>query len=230
VAVRRMRLRAPSGARVDIGLPADAPVSSVAAAVRFGGGSYGTGFGIGPRGYHDFAARHVAPATLRERLVVQGREVLVAEADDGESSWATLLGTHHELMTVYAGPAPGRDRIAALFGSLRITDQADGLTVAPRAATLLDTLSEQLMLTVRGRGAVCVPGRRQARALIPAYAGAAATYGEFWKAPYPGGSGRHAFVLGCPAGAAEVHLATSAAVPEREYLEWLDGISVSWID
>ncbi|MGH8880198.1 MAG: hypothetical protein ACRD0P_23075, partial [Stackebrandtia sp.] len=99
-----------------VALPADKPVSSVAAGVRFAGGSYGTGFQIGPRGYHEFACTKVAPATTRDRFLVHGREVVLAEANDWQSSVATLIGTYHELMTVYAGPAPRRDRVSALFG------------------------------------------------------------------------------------------------------------------
>jgi hypothetical protein len=224
--VRQMVLRAPSGARVEIRLPDDAPVASVAAGVRFVGGSYGTGFGIGPRGYHDFAARHVAPATPRDRLVVAGREVVVAEAADGQSSWATLLGPYHELMTVFAGPAPRRDRVLGLFGALSVEDHVDGMVVRPRRATLLDAMAEQVMVVVAGRGALCVPGPRQAPAFTPRHAGAPTRYGEVWKAPYAGMPGRTAFVLGCPAGTAEVHF-PGRDVGERE-LAWLDGLAVAW--
>src|SRR5262245_60485073 len=105
MASQRLELVAPSGSRVRVDLPADRPVSHVAAGVRFAGGSYGTGFQIGRRGYHDFACRYVAPAAPRDRFLVHGREVVVAEANDRQSSVATMIGTYHELMTVYAGPA-----------------------------------------------------------------------------------------------------------------------------
>jgi hypothetical protein len=229
----RLNLVAPSGATVDVDLPDGSPVSSVAAGVRFAGGSFGTGFQIGPRGYHDFAATVVAPATQRDRLVVHGREVVVAEADDGESSWATLLGTYHELMTVYAGPAPRRDRVLALFSSLRIADRVGGMVVRPRSATLLDTMSEQVMVVVKDRGSLCIPGPRQARALTPRHAGARTLHGEVWKAPYPGAEGSsrasaHMFILGCAGGVAEVHLPPTPAVAESDQLAWLDGINVGW--
>jgi hypothetical protein len=212
---------APSGGRVRVRLPDEGrPVPSVATAVRFAGGSYGTGFQIGPRGYHRFATTVVSRARTTERMVVGGRELVVAEAVDGESSVATLIGEHHELMTVYAGPAPRRERVFALFDSLRVRDEPDGMSVRPRAATLLDLLSEQVMVAVRGRGAVCVPGRRQALALAPRHAGAATRFGEVWKVPRPGGTG-HSYLLGCPAGLAEVHLTAGT-------LDWLDGIEIAW--
>ncbi|MFT7839706.1 hypothetical protein Q5530_26480 [Saccharothrix sp. BKS2] len=208
-------------------------MSSVATAVRFAGGSYGTGFQIGPRGYHDFARAHVAPATTTDRFLVHGREVVVAEAHDGESSWATLVGTYHELMTVYAGPAPRRDRVFALFNSLRVDDRVGGMVVRPRSATLLESMSEHVVVVVRDFGSVSVPGPRQARDHVPAHAGAPTRHGEVWKVALPGARGStalsdHTFVVGCAAGVAEVHLSGTPHRTDRERLDWLAGIGVAW--
>jgi hypothetical protein len=233
--VQRLQLRAPSGARVSIDLPGDAPVASVVGGVRFVGGSFGTGFQIGPRGYQDFACRYVAPATPRERFVVSGREVVVAEAIDRASSTATMMGAYHELMTVYAGPAPDRARVSALFGALRVDDHVDGMVVRPRAATLLDTMDEQIIVAVRHRGSVCVPGPRQARDLVPRHAGAPTRHGEVWKLAHRP-TGRSAappgrtFVLGCRAGVAQVHLARAEGVSEEAQLDWLNELNVTWHD
>ncbi|RLK58115.1 hypothetical protein [Actinokineospora cianjurensis] len=220
---QRLDLVAPSGAEVAITLPGLEPVSSIAAAVRFAGGSYGTGFQIGPLGYQAFAGTHVAPAKTTDRFLVHGREVVVTEADDGQSSTAALIGTHHELMTVYAGPAPRRDRVFALFNSLRVTDTPAGLLVAPRRATLLDTMSEHLILAVRGYGQISIPGPAQARTHIPTHAGAPTHHGEVWKVPLAGSG--HMFVLGFPTAAAEVQLA-QAPTPTR--LAWLNAINIAW--
>ncbi|MEV6824467.1 hypothetical protein [Amycolatopsis sp. NPDC051102] len=227
MATQRLRLVAPGGDRVTVDLPAAEPVSHVVAGVRFVGGSFGTGFQIGPRGYHDFACTHVAPARTRDRLVVHGREVVVAEADDGQTSLATLIGTYHELMTVYAGPAPRRDRVLALFGSLRIEDHVGGMTVVPRAATLLDSANEHLVVVVRHHGSLSIPAPRHAAALLPRHAGAPTKHGEVWKAGYAAGSGR-SFILGCPAGVAEVHLADTPVKTDQDRLDWLDEIAVAW--
>ncbi|WP_103352770.1 hypothetical protein [Amycolatopsis sp. CA-128772] len=227
MATQRLRLVAPGGARVTVDLPAAAPVSHVVAGVRFVGGSFGTGFQLGPRGYHEFACTHVAPATTRDRLVVHGREVVVAEADDGQTSLATLIGTYHELMTVYAGPAPRRDRVLALFSSLRIEDHVGGMTVVPRAATLLDSANEHFVVVVRHHGSLSIPGPRHAAALLPRHAGARTKHGEVWKAAGTAGSPR-SFILGCPAGVAEVHLADTPAKTEQERLDWLGEIGIAW--
>ncbi|MDQ3579897.1 MAG: hypothetical protein M3443_20325 [Actinomycetota bacterium] len=233
ITAQRLNLVAPSGDRVTISLPGEKPVSSVAAAMRFAGGSYGTGFQIGSRGYHDFACTHVAPATTRERLLVHGREVVVAEADNGESSVATLIGDYHELMTVYAGPAPRRDRVFALFNSLRIEDRVEGMVVVPRRATLLDSMSEHIVVAVKDFGSVSIPGPRQARNHLPTHAGASTRHGEVWKVAMPGAENStklsdHVFILGCAAGVAEIHLADSGTPSDQERLDWLDGIDVAW--
>jgi hypothetical protein len=235
MALQQLRLVAPSGGQVTIELPADKPVASVAAGVRFAGGSFGTGFQIGPRGYHDFACTYVAPAARRERFLVYGREVIVAEANNQESSVATLMGTYHELMTVYAGPAPTRDRVFALFSSLHIEDRFGGMVIKPRSATLLDTMSEHLVVVIKDRGSLSIPGPRQALALAPRHAGARTRFGEVWKAPYPGAEGstkaaEHSFILGCARGMAEIHLASTTATTESQLLDWLNEINVAWHD
>lgn len=231
--MQRLDLVAPSGGHLTVELPADPLVSSVVAGVRFAGGSYGTGFQIGPRGYHDFACTHVAPATTIDRFLVHGREVVVAEAVDKQSSVATLIGDYHELMTVYAGPAPRHDRVFALFSSLRIVDQVAGMIVMPARATLLDTLTEHVVVVVPGRGSMSIPGPAQARALVPAHAGAPTRHGEVWKAPYPGAEGSsavgdHSYVLGCAAGVAEIHLNGRGATPDGVLLDWLNEVDVTW--
>jgi len=228
---QQLHLVAPAGRRLTVNLPSDPLVSNVVAGVRFAGGSFGTGFQVSPRGHHDFACTHVAPATQVDRLLVHGREVIVAEARDGRSSVATLVGDYHELTTVYAGPAPRRDRVQALFSSLQVVDQVAGMVVQPVAATLLDTMTEHVVVVVRGRGSVSIPGPRQAMALLPRHAGVATRHGEVWRTPYPGAEGStrvtdYSYVLACAAGMAEVHLAGD--VPDSSLLDWLDEIDVAW--
>jgi hypothetical protein len=67
-----------------------------------------------------------------------------------------------------------------------------------------------------------IPGPRQAVALVPRHAGAPTRYGEVWKAASPAAEGRHSFILGCPAGLAEVHLTDPGA------LDWLAEIDIAW--
>lgn len=231
--LQQLNLVAPDGRQLTVDLPADPVVSHVMASVRFAGGSHGTAFQIGPRGSHLFACTHVMPATQLERFLVHGREVVVAEALDRRSSMATLFGDYHELMTVYAGPAPRRDNVLSLFSSLRIVDEVAGMAVEPVSATLLDTMSELVVVVVQGRGAVSIPGPRQALGLVPRHAGAPTKHGEVWKAPYPGAEGStgardHSYVLGCAAGMAEIHLSGAGVTPDSQLFDWLNEINVAW--
>jgi hypothetical protein len=230
---RQLTLVSPSGGNVRVDLPSDSHVVSVAAGVRFAGGSYGTGFQIGPRGYHDFACQHVAPAKQRERITVYGREVVIAEATNGESSLATLIGDYHELMTVYAGPAPHRDRVFSLFSSLRIEDRADGMVLRPRSATLLDTMNEQLIIVVQDRGSIAIPGPRQARVLAPQHQGARTKHGEVWRTLLPGiASGTKlndfTYMLGFSTAVAEVYLNVTDKVTDGQLLDWMNNLNVVW--
>jgi hypothetical protein len=223
----------PSGGRVQVDLPADPPVVSVVAEVRFAGGSFGTGFQIGSRGHHDFATRYVAPAIQRERFLVHGREVVVAEADDRGSSLATLMGPYHELMTVYAGPAPRQARVFALFNSLEIEDSTGGMIVRPRSATLLDIMSELLVIVVKDRGSLAIPPPTYAAGRVPRFGGAPTKNGEVWKTPHPGvqnasRASDYSYLLGCAAGFAEVQLPAKAEVTQSQQFDWLNDIDVAW--
>jgi hypothetical protein len=233
MATQRLNLVAPSGNRLEVDLPAQRPVSSIATMVRFVGGSYGTGFQIGPRGYHDFACTYVAPASQRERILVHGREVIISEAHNKESSVATLIGVYHELMTVYAGPAPRSDQVFALFSSLHIEDRVEGMVIKPVSASLLDAAVETVVVVVRDWGTLSIPGPRQALSLLPKHAGARTKHGEVWRATQTeSGSAEtnptQGFLLGCPSGLAEVHLAGNGVTPQGELLGWLNEINVAW--
>jgi hypothetical protein len=229
-------LVAPSGRRVRLEWTDEASLSSRAAGIRFAGGSYGRGFQVGPRGHHDFAAKHMLPATLRYRTVVRNREVLVSEANDKSATVATLVGRHHELMTVFAGPAPSRTRLTDLFGALDVDDQPEGMRVMPRSATLVTMVTEHVVAVVGGRGSIDVPGVAQAQKLIPTWEGAKTAHGELWRTPLPGPAGRsradgardYSYVLGCPRGVAEIHLDPAESVPDAELLRWVDTVKVSW--
>lgn len=233
-----IRVISPSGGRVELAWSDEAPLTSLAMGIRFAGSTYGRGFQIGPRGHHDFAARYLLPATLRERLVVRNREVLVSEADDGSATIATLLGEHHELMTVFGGPGPGRTALSDLFGTLDIHDEPEGMRVAPRSASLLTVLSEQIVAVTETRGSINVPSPPQAKTLVPTWRGAKTTHGEVWRSLLPDASRRseaprardYAYVIGCAKGAAEVHLEPEGAISDDELLQWVDSIRVTWLN
>jgi hypothetical protein len=234
LSIQTLRLVAPSDATVTVELPADQRVTSVAAGVRFAGGSYGRGFQIGPRGHHDFACAHLVPASTIDRFVVHGREVVVAEAADKSTAIATLMGEYHELMTVFGGPAPQRSNIIQLFSMLEIDDRVGGMVVKPKSATLLGTLNEHLTVVVEGYGSLSIPGAGQAHNMLPKHRGAKTKKGEVWRTPLPGVTTQssrardYSYVLGFKAGLAEVHFDDGDTPGDDARLAWLDQINVAW--
>jgi hypothetical protein len=228
-----VKLRAPSGNRLTVRLGDDAPVRAVAANVRFVGGVYSRGFQIGPRGYHDFIRRHVIEAAPKDRLVAAGREVMVAATADGDTTIVTLLEQYHELMTVFSGPAPGRQTLVGLFGTVEIDDHPQGMRVRPARFTLGDTVLEQFAVTVADRGTISIPGARQARNLVPAHRGKSTKHGEVWRVPVPGraspaGERDYSYVVAGAKGAAEIRLDQDGALDTAALMNWVDGIDVAW--
>jgi hypothetical protein len=233
VPVQQFELVAPSAAVVNIEL-ADIPrVTSVAAQVRFAGGSYGRGFQIGPRGYHDFACTYLVAANPVDRFLVHGRELVVAESLDKGTSVATLLGDYHELMTVFGGPAPRREKLVELFSTLEITDQVRGMVLRPKRETLLGVMSEHISLFAEGLGAVSIPGPGDAFRQQPRHQGARTRFGEVWRAPLPGVATPAAltdytFTLGFPSAVAEVVFVDDPEATDAERLAWLEQVNISW--
>ena len=195
-------------------------------------GSLGRAFMIGPRGYHARARQDMMPGTDLERFLVAGHEVVVAEAHDKQGSVATLIGTHHELMTVFSGPRPERRRVADLFGSFVIKDDPAGMTVSPRPDTLLDTLSEAVTVVVAGRGVIDMPNVTLPSVTAPRHAGASTRHGEIWRSVLPDTDAatpleRFTFTVAFDRGLAHVHFLDSATTAD-ELLGWLDDINVTW--
>ncbi|MEU7909344.1 hypothetical protein [Actinoplanes sp. NPDC049118] len=141
---------------------------------------------------------------------------------------------HHELMTVFSGPAPTDVNLTGLFSALDIDDQPEGMRVTPKQSTLLTVASEHVLATVENRGSVNVPSVDRGSDLLPKTRGTRTASGEVWRTQLPGTEAaapsieNYAFTMGFPKGVAEVHLDASEGVSEAELLGWLDGINVEW--
>lgn len=235
MALTTLDMRAPSGAWARVRWADGSPLVDRIAGVRFAGSSYGRGFQIGTRGNHDFAVRHFVPASLKKRMVVRNREVVISEAKDGSSTIVSLIGTHHELMTVFSGPAPTDVALTGLFSVLDIDDEPQGMRVTPQKSTLLSVASEHVLATVGERGSVNVPSLTRGRSLLPKTKGAQTASGEVWRTRLPGAGTaatveNYSYTLGFAKAVAEVHLDPAEGVGEPELLGWLDGINVEWSD
>ncbi|MGP3947158.1 hypothetical protein [Streptomyces sp. 7N604] len=224
---------APSGDRLALRLAGEAPVRAVATNVRFVGGAYSRAFQIGSRGYHDFVRKHVIKAAPTDRFVVKGRETVVAASADGNTTLVTLKERYHELMTVFTGPAPSRQTLIGLFGTLEIEDHPRGMRVRPERFTQGDTALEQVAVVVADRGTIVVPGPRQAGRMVPKHRGKSTRHGELWRVPLPGRAGSasehdYLYVVAGTKGAAQVRIDPGSGLGTAALLDWVDGIDAAW--
>ncbi|MDO5628426.1 MAG: hypothetical protein Q4G43_08910 [Mobilicoccus sp.] len=235
--------RAPSGDILDLDWDGAAPGSQVSG-VRFAGGSYGRGFQVHPLGAHEFAITHFTPGARTERLVVGRNEVRVAV--DGTSTTATLLGSHHELMTVFTGPPPTSARIVDLFGVLDIDDAAEGMRVTPSRSSLLSVMNEHHVVVVDDFISMDMPGPAHARRMAPGHRGSRNARGnEVWKSELPGrglgrgsnngnngnGNGRardFAYIVGSRTGVAEIIASDPEATTDDAVMTLVDSLDVAW--
>ncbi|MDO5663520.1 MAG: hypothetical protein Q4G40_12555 [Brachybacterium sp.] len=223
--------RSPSGHTLTASWDGAELVAEVAG-VHFAGGSYGRAFQIAPSGAHDFACQFLTPATLVARAQVRGRELRISTATDGSVTFASLIGAHYELMTVFSGPAPAVSTIAELFAVLDVDDAAEGMTVIPQRATGLTVAGEHLVLTAADSMSVDVPAPSYARALRPNKRGGRTRRGEVWRNRLPGRRGNRvhdfSYIVSTPRGIAEVQFEDPAAVQESAALTALDSLDVAW--
>lgn len=228
---RSVTRRSPGGRYVNLSWNG-ADVASEVAGVRFAGGSQGRGFQIHPLGAHDFAMKHLTEGVLDQRLIVGGREVRVSKAKDGLSTTATLIGPHHELMTVFSGPAPTPQRITDLFSVLDIDDDKDGMRVAPADATLMSVVNEHVALVNSDFTSIDIPGPAHADDLVPRQRGRATKNGEVWRAKLPGRNGKRAhdfsYIVGTRRGAVEIVASDPGGISAVDLLAMVDSMNVSW--
>src|SRR5215211_1818302 len=179
--VQRLEVRPPSGRLVRISLPDQPKVTSVSAFAQFAGGPFSRIFQTGARGFQEVANREVVPASVRDRFVLQHREVLVATSADGNVTTAAWLGPYHEAMTVFTGPVPGRAAIMSVFERFSFHDQVSGLRMTPARLSGIQLASEGLSVVVLGRGHLSIPSPGNVRAIVPGHRGATTRHGEVWR-------------------------------------------------
>lgn len=209
-----------------------ADVVTTVAGVHFVGGSQGRAFQVAPAGAHDFACEFLTPARTVARSRVRGMELRVSVANDGSSTFASLLGRHHELMTVFSGPAPQIRTISELFSVLDIKDSPHGMTVVPQRATGLTVAGEHMVVTTNDSMSMDVPAPAYAEQLLPRKRGQRTRRGEVWRNKLPGRRGNRAhdysYLVGTPSGIAEVQFADPTVISEDQAMAVLDSIDVTW--
>jgi hypothetical protein len=235
--VQRLELRPPSGRRLRVTLPDRPKVTSVSAYAQFAGGSFSRLFQTGPRGYQETANRDLVPATVRDRFILQRREVVVATSSDGDVTTAGWLGPYHEALTVFTGPAPTRAAIMSVFEQFTFSDDVSGLKMTPSRLSGIDLATEGLTVLVLGRGYLSIPSPRDTRAFVPAHRGSPSQHGEVWRAPRaPDGEPSGAvstrqprdylYILATARGAAQIDFLPGGS--DEQLFDWLDALDVAW--
>jgi hypothetical protein len=229
-----IRMRAPSGAQLDLGLSDESRLLTSATQARFVGTRFARSFDIGPTGYFDLANQSIMPARTIDRFVFDGREVRIAQTEDGLSASVAMLDRWHEVMTVYGGLVPSRDEVVELFEQFLVRDTPEGMTITARAGTGLELSAESVVTYAENRGSLSIPGPSTAANLVPRFRGAPTPYGEVWKSsgslPDREGNGANTFIyiVGTTGGVAEVIFEYRPTVDDRTLLDWLSTISVRW--
>lgn len=223
---------APSGRDVQASW-ADERLSSEVSGVRFVGSSYGRGFQIGTTGFHDFAAENHLRAPSHRRLRVRGRELRIATAADKRTTIASLIGPRHELMTVFSGPAPTDHTLTGLFGVLRVSDSTSGMVVQPERNTLLEAVSEHVLLVGESHSSLDLPVPAEARRMKPRSKGADTAHGEVWRRPLHHGrrsrsAHDYAYIVGTRKGIGEAVAGPESKISSRTLLDWVDSIDIAW--
>jgi hypothetical protein len=242
-------LRAPSNAVLTVELDPQPVVCTTATDARYAGapgdGTYT--LQMGSLGYQDIANEAMLPATIVDRFVVDGREVRLAVGDEGVNATAALIGQWHEALLVYTGPPPDRYRVYEDFSKFTFVDSPEGMAAFPRPGTGLSLISENVNVVVPDRGSLSAPGLGVGSSpsptvvpstaqptIVPTFRGLPTRHGEVWRmaGELPdrpgGGANSYVYIIGTPAGAAEVIFDAEPTVDDATLLAWLNTINLAW--
>lgn len=172
---------APTGAPVELTLPAAFGEHRWYGNTRFVGPRSARQFFLAPAGEHRAIPTHVLPGARERRQSMRGFDAILFEAPDRSDSALVLAGPHHEATTWFGGPAPDTAGVGALLSTLRFTDSARGAALVPTS----DLLVRQQDTAVIGRSDTSVIMIRRSVDMLPAlpeFAGFALPAGELWRA------------------------------------------------
>ncbi|HEX8305089.1 MAG TPA: hypothetical protein VF612_09435 [Jatrophihabitans sp.] len=230
----RFSFLTPSGARLTLdsaALPFE--IETMASQIRFAGSSYSRGFQVGGPNYHDNLQRDVMhDAKLVGRLMTADRrEVRVSRSEDEDTTIATLIGDHHEVMTVFPGPAPTNSRVLGVFDSVDIRDSAEGMTVRLRSGSMVSLFSETTVIICAGLADLSIAAASPSS--LPKWRGSATQHGQLWRnANRPDRAGLSAarradYLLAFPRALVEL-VPAPRGVPDDVLLDWTDGLRIDW--
>lgn len=188
---------APSGAPVELTLPAAFGDHRWYGNAKFVGPRTARQFFVAPAGEHRVIPRHILKGAPERRIPMRGFDAILFEAPDRSDSALVLAGPHHEATTWFGGPAPDPAGLNSLLTTFRFTDAAQGATILPMS----DLLIKQTDVSIIGRSEESVlVVRRAVDALptLPEWAGLQIAGGEMWRAGRVLGPGSAALAKGTP--------------------------------
>lgn len=180
VATQTVTRIAPTGAPVDLAIPAALGAMRWYGSTRFTGPRLARHFFMAPAGEHQVVSRKLLPGARERRIPLRGHDALLVEAPDRSDAALVLVGPYHEATTWFGGPAPDPRGIDALLATFRFTDSDRGAALVP----VSDLLIRQTGVSVLGRSDRAVVSVRQAAEALPSlpeWAGMTVAGGELWR-------------------------------------------------
>jgi hypothetical protein len=172
---------APSGAPVQLTLPAALGEYRWYGSTRFSGPRLSRQFFLAPAGEHRAIPTKILPGARVHRQALRGHDAVVFEAADRSDSALVLAGPHNEATTWFGGPAPDAAGLSRLLATFRFTDSPSGATLVP----VSDLLVRQPDVALIGRNSGSVLMVRRSVDMLPTlpeWAGLALPGGELWRA------------------------------------------------
>jgi hypothetical protein len=188
---------APSGAPVELTVPAAFGEFRWYATARFSGPHLARQFFLAPAREHRVVPTHVMPGAREHRVSMRGFDAVVFEAADRSDATLVLVGPYHEATTWFGGPAPNPAGLTAMLDTFRFTDSPQGATLVP----VSDLLVKQSDVTLIGRGpssTLVVRRSVDLLAALPEWAGMRLPGGELWRARRLLGEDQQSLVAGTP--------------------------------
>jgi hypothetical protein len=188
---------APSGAPVDLTLPAAFSDYQWYGNTRFTGPRTARQFFLAPAGEHRVIPKHVLPGARERRQSMRGFDAVVFEAPDRSDSALVLAGPHHEATTWFGGPAPDAAGVSRLLATFRFADSSSGAALTP-ASDLLVKQSDVALIGRNAQSTLVVRRSTEVLQTLPPWAGMPLPGGELWRSGRrldPGGASR---VAGTP--------------------------------
>jgi len=172
---------APSGAPVDLTLPAEFGEYRWYGNTRFNGPRMARQFFLAPAGEHRVIPRRVLRGARERRQSMRGFDAVVFEAPNRSDSALVLAGPHHEATTWFGGPAPDDAGLGRLLSTFRFADSPSGATLTP-TSDLLVSQGDVALIGRNDRSTLIVRRSTDVLPTLPEWAGLALPGGELWRA------------------------------------------------